>query len=673
MNSKKTPAYTLHDLARRTARAADEKGYLDLGAAPFEPASPEETHAAFLDENTVPRMLATAMLVEALSEREQAAIGVRNGLAVVVEVAHPEMVAPVADALRTAGTFSEILQRSGSNRSQDRADFGCDKVANLLGAGANVAGVSPSPTRYLPSTLTAAADMHLTLGAPTPRAVRSIIGLVTGRQPRKLPPLAGLTFLDVCAAIRRNSSAATCAKRLAAMAAAKLAVVATNDAPPLEQMHGLGEAKEWGLALAAAVEEWRSGRPWESLPDKSVVIGGPPGTGKTSFCVSLAKSLKLPLHITSASAWFSANGGYLGDVIAAINSAFTNASANGPAVLFIDELDAVPNRDTLDSRHQSFWTPAVTALLLALDSAASSSANLVVVGATNYPDRLDSALVRPGRLNRVLNIRMPDADAIVGILRQHLGNALPEADLTPFGILGGGASGADIAGWARAAKAAARSAGRAVAMDDVVRQVCPPETRPPETVRAIARHEASHAVLGVVTATGELEVVTVVERGSFAGCTNVRLQNPAMMTSAQVDALAVTQLAGRAADEIWGEPTCGAGGERWSDLAVATELLATKAASWGLSGSILYRGDRAEAQALIRADGKFREGVERDLNRLYARALRLVRENRDRIERVTDLLVERRVLGGAEVSAIIADTPPTPVHGVEDTAGGLHA
>ncbi|WP_437871008.1 AAA family ATPase [Methylorubrum extorquens] len=673
MNSKKTPAYTLHDLARRTARAADEKGYLDRDAELFGPTSPEEAHAAFLDENTVPRMLATAMLVETLSEREQAAIGVRNGLAVVVEVAHPDMVAPVADALRIAGTFSEILQRSGSNKSQDRTDYGCDKVASLLGTGGNVAGVSPSPTRYLPSTLTAAADMHLTLGAPTPKAVRAIIGLVTGHRPRKLPSLTGLTFLDVCAAIRRNSSAATCAKRLAAMVSARRGIAATNDSPPLEQMHGLGEAKEWGLALAAAVEEWRSGRPWESLPDKSVVIGGPPGTGKTSFAVSLAKSLKLPLHITSAAAWFSTNGGYLADVIRAINTVFTDASANGPAILFIDEIDAVPNRDTLDSRHRDYWTPVVTALLLALDSAASSSANLVVVAATNHPGRLDPALVRPGRLNRVLNIRMPDADAIVGILRQHLGDALPEADLTPIGILGAGASGADIAGWAKAAKSAARSAGRAVGMDDVVRQVCPPETRPPETVRAIARHEASHAVLGVVTGTGDLEVVTVVARGSFAGCTNVRLPNPAMMTSAQVDALAVTQLAGRAADEIWGEPTSGAGGERWSDLAVATELLATKAASWGLSGSILYRGDRTEAQALIRADGKFREGVERDLNRLYARTLRLVRENRDRIERVTDRLVERRVLGGAEVRAIIADTPPTPVRTADDTAGGPHA
>lgn len=417
MNRSNTPALTLLDHARRVTRQADEDDFPDIDGEPADPASPEEDHAAFLDRHPVPRMLATAMLVEALSEREQAAIRTRNGLAVVVEVAHPEMIAPVADALRNAGAFSEVLQRSGSNRSQDRTDYGCGKVASLLGNGANVAGVSQSANRYLPSTLTAAADLRLSLGAPTHNAVRSIIALVTGRRPRKLPPLAGLTFLDVCSAIRRNSTAAACVRRLAAMTAARQAVVATNDAPPLERMHGLGEAKEWGLALAAAVEEWRSGRAWETIPNRSVVVGGPPGTGKTSFAVSLAKSLKLPLHVTSASAWFATNGGHLGDVIRSINTAFADASANGPAVLFIDELDAVPNRDTVDIRYRDYWTPVVTTLLLALDSAASSSAHLIVVGATNHPGRLDPALVRPGRLNRVLHIGMPDADAICGILR----------------------------------------------------------------------------------------------------------------------------------------------------------------------------------------------------------------------------------------------------------------
>ncbi|TGE02651.1 AAA family ATPase [Methylobacterium nonmethylotrophicum] len=677
MNHNATSAPTLLELALRVAGRTEEEGCPDIEVEPASPASPEEEHAAFLDTNPVPRLLAAAMLMEALAVRDRAAIRSRNGIALVVEVAHTDMIAPVAEAVRTAGVFSDVLQRSGSSRTQDRPDNGAEKVVNLLGNGANIAGISQAPARYLPSTLTGSADIRLSLGAPSSAAVQTVVALVTGRRARKLPPLAGLTFLDICSAIRRNSTPGACARRLRAIADARRAVVATNDAPPLERTHGYGEAREWGLALAAAVEDWRAkGIPWSEAVkgDRAVVLAGPPGTGKSSYAVSLAKSLKLPLHIASASAWLGSNSGYLGDVIRAITTTFQEASANGPAVLFIDEIDGVPSRENLDSRNRDFFSPIVGCLLQEIESAASSSVNLILVAATNHPDRLDPALVRPGRLNRVLRIGLPDAEAIVGIIGQHLGDDAPTgADLTPLGILGIGATGADVARWARSARAAAQAAGRPVAMDDLVRQVCPPETRPPETVRAIARHEAGHSVIGEVTGSLTLDVVTIVERGAFAGRTSLRLRNPTMMTAAQVDALAVTQLAGRAADEVWGEPTSGAGGGRESDLAVATGLLASKVASWGLSGSLLYRGDHSEVQALLRTDGAFLDEVRHDLDRVYAKALRLVRENMDRIERVADCLVERRVLGGDEVRAIIADTPVTPPDGATVGEGGSHA
>ncbi|MBP31886.1 AAA family ATPase [Methylobacterium sp.] len=680
-NSRKTSSFSLLDHALRVARQADEDRFPDEPGFRVEEVDlstkAADDHAAFLNANSVPRMLATALLMEALSDRDLATIQARNGVAMVVEVAHADMVAPVADALRAAGVFSEIFQRWGGSKSQDKPDNGSDKVAGILGGGGNVAGVSPAPARYLPSNLTTAADIRLTLAVPTPAAVRTVIALVTGRRARKVPSLAGLGFFDVCSAIRRNSTAGACARRLAAMVEAKRAVIATSDAPPLELMHGYGEAKEWGLALAAAVEEWRSkGGSWaEAIKgDRAVVLGGPPGTGKSSFAVSLAKSLKLNLYITSASSWFSNGSGYLGDVVKAITSVFQEASANGPSVLFIDEIDGVPSRDSVDPRYRDFWSPVIGCLLQEIQSAASSSANLILVAATNYPERLDPALVRPGRLNRVLRIGLPDAEAIVGILGQHLGEDAPAgADLTPLGILGVGATGADVARWAGAARAAAQAAGRSVTMDDLIRQVCPPETRLPETVRAIARHEASHCVIGEISGSSTLNVVTIVERGAYAGSASGTLRNPTIMTLAQIDALAMTQLAGRAADEVWGEPTSGAGGGRTSDLAVATNLLGCKAASWGLSGSLLYRGDHSEVQALLRADDAFRDQVRLDLDRVYDLTLRLVRENRERIEHVADRLVERRVLGGAEVRAIIAETPTTPAAATNTAEGGPHA
>ncbi len=93
------------------------------------------------------------------------------------------------------------------------------------------------------------------------------------------------------------------------MAVARRAVVATNDARLWSEMHGLGEAKEWGLSLASAVEEFRAGRPWATIPDRAVVIGGPPGTGKDSFAVSLAKSLKLQFTSPALRHGSAAGGG----------------------------------------------------------------------------------------------------------------------------------------------------------------------------------------------------------------------------------------------------------------------------------------------------------------------------------------------------------------------------
>ncbi|MCJ2026452.1 AAA family ATPase [Methylobacterium sp. J-067] len=628
-----------------------------------------------LEETSVPRLLATAMLDAALTRRDRRAIAKRNGIALVVEVGSAEMILPVNEALRELGDFLEICRRDGSQRSAHRPDIGCEQIASLLCRGYNTAGISQAPERYLPATLTAAADIRLRLGFPSPRVVRALIRHVTGQVARGLGSLAGLSFLDVCSAIRGNGSARDAVRRLNAMAAARRAASPTAAAPHLKDTHGYGEAKDWGLTLAAAVEEWRAGhRPWSSIPDRNVVLGGPPGTGKTQFAVSLASTLGLPLVTSSVSAWFTAGSGYLNDVVKAIDNTFSEANAVGPCVLLLDELDAVPNRETTDSRHRDFWTPVVTSLLLALDGATSNAANLVVVGATNHPDRLDRALVRPGRLNKVIAIGLPDADAVVGILRQHLEGDLPGADLEGFGVLGAGSTGAEIAGWAKTARAIARAEDRSMTVADLVRVVAPTDDRPPELVRAIACHEAAHAVMTEVLGVGDLACVTIVERGDLAGRTRSRLRNAQSMTAAQVDDLVVTTLAGRAIDEILGGANSGAGGPRHSDLALATGLIASKIASWGLHGRLIHRGDHGELGDLLKVDRHLQDEVEKELRRLHVRALYAVRENGRRIERVARRLLQARVLSGDEVRRIIADIPAevVPTY-VPPTDGGPHA
>ncbi len=117
-------------------------------------------------------------------------------------------------------------------------------------------------------------------------------------------------------------------------------------------------------------------------------------------------------------------------------------------------------------------------VLLALSSATSGpSSRLIVIGATNFPNRLDEALVRPGRLNRIVHIERPGVSDIAGILRQHLSGDLAGENLMPLASIGTGATGADIAGWARGARMVARAAGRGMILADLVDQVAQPETR----------------------------------------------------------------------------------------------------------------------------------------------------------------------------------------------------
>lgn len=666
--TKSTPSLK-HTPAQKPPPAAQEPTQADHDH------DPDDAHVLFMEANGVPRLMATAMLNEALTLRQRRSIGKPAGVAMVVEVAQPEMFEAVHEALRVAGAFVEIYRRDGSQKSSHKPENGSDKAAAYLGRGYNVAGISQAPDRYLPATLTAAVDIRIRLATPSTRAVRKVIRMATGRRVRSLPALAGLSFLDVCSAIRGNGSARDAVRRLKVMAAARRAAAPAAAATHLRDTHGYGEAKAWGLTLAHAVEEWRAGRrPWASIPNRNILLGGPTGCGKTQFAVTLAATLGLPLVATSVAAWFTSGGGYLNDVIRAIDTAFAEANAAGPCVLLLDELDAAPSRETVDARHRDFWTPVVTALLLALDGATSNAANLVVVGATNHPSRLDPALVRPGRLNKVIHIGLPDAEAVVGILRQHLGDDLPEANLAPIGVLGAGSSGAEIASWTKTARGAALAAGRAMTLADLVDVVAPPETRAPELVAAISAHEAAHAVVTEVLGVGDLDCVTLVQRAGFAGHSRARLRNATTMTADQVDDLIVSLLAGRAIDEILGGATSGAGGQRHSDLAIATNLVASKLASWGLGGSLLYRGDTAEVDDLLRLDRYFQEAAEKELRRLHLRALCAVRENRRRIECVARRLLQARVLSGAEVRRIIEITPAdvVPTH-APPSAGAPHA
>ena len=196
--------------------------------------------------------------------------------------------------------------------------------------------------------------------------------------------------------------------------------------------------------------------------------------------------------------------------------------------------------------------------MLALDSAVSGeTASLIVIGATNFPEKLDEALIRPGRLNRVIAIPPLPAAASAGILRQHRSDDIPDADLAPLASVGLGATGAEIASWVKGARSAALAERRPMVFADLVARLAPPDTRPPAVQMAVALHESAHAYATEVLGVGTVQAVSIVGRGRYSGKTNAKLRAVEAMNADELDALVVSVLCGRAADERWGSATSG--------------------------------------------------------------------------------------------------------------------
>ncbi|CAO4145435.1 ATP-dependent zinc metalloprotease FtsH [Methylorubrum aminovorans] len=630
-----------------------------------------------LANSCVRMILAMTLVQDALTAAERERIAQPSGTAMVVSVPGPDWVEPIAQALTRIGRWGITFRRKGGKMAE-KPDTGSDETANVLGNGLNALGVSHEPARYLPASLSATADICIDLQPPGPRVLRAVIELVTGMRCGRVPDDAarGLAFDEVAACLRRGTKPSACLRRLAAASKAKFrGDPALDDVPTLDRLQGMAPAVEWGLALAAGVEDWRQGgRAWKDLPERCAVVSGPAGCGKSSWARSLAKTLKMPLVSTSVASWFS-SGGYLDQVIRQFETVIGQAVAVAPAVLFLDEIDTIPNRASLDGRNAEYFNTLVSRILLALDSAVSGeTSSLIVIGATNYPERLDDALIRPGRLNRVIPIPPLDAHGIAGIMRQHLGDDLPGADLVPLAIIGGGATGAETASWVKGARSAALAERRPMALADLVARIAPPETRSPTVQLAVARHEAGHAVSTSALLVGTIESVSIVGRGRFAGRTNARLRAVESMTADELDAFVISVLCGRAADEHWGAASSGAAGGPGSDLAIATGLIACKHGSYGLGATLTYRAGPNEVAALVERDPVFRAVVEADLKRLYEAAQGFVSENAAVINVIARRLVQSRILSGAEIRDLVGaqGVPTIPDDARLIEVGGAH-
>ncbi|TWB41196.1 AAA family ATPase [Nitrospirillum pindoramense] len=284
----------------------------------------------------------------------------------------------------------------------------------------------------------------------------------------------GITADDWLAAVRKSLATRTSfQRRMQAATEAPPApeVQGLPAGPTLDQLAGMDEAVAWGRQLAEDLADYRAGRiGWDAV-EHGVVLAGPPGTGKTTFAAALARSCGVPLILGSHASWQAA--GHQGEMLKAMNATFAEAAEASPCILFIDEIDGFTSRTASSHGYNStYQRQIVNALLEHLDGVEGRQ-GVVVVGATNMPEVVEPALLRPGRLERVITIPVPDTAALIGIFRHHLGTDLPGADLFQVAAIAatGGATGAHVTQWVRGARRVARKARRSMRLGDLMQQL----------------------------------------------------------------------------------------------------------------------------------------------------------------------------------------------------------
>jgi hypothetical protein len=540
--------------------------------------------------------------------------------------------------------------------ARGRPDSSGVRLPKHLAHGGSAIGIAPDVS-LLPAQLVHAADATIALHALRGADLAQIIRTTTGRKrcPRIDDALAAaLDPGDVGLAVRAGDRPIDCIERLKAIAARKRGAVA-DETPRLEDLAGYSEAEDWGMALKADVEARRADPSTVPLDliTRSVLLAGPPGTGKTLFASALARSCAIPVITTSYGEW-QAGDAHLGIVLERIRASFAmarDAARTCGAILFVDELDSLPGRAYAEGdRHASWWASIVNAILTLAERGSPARRGVVLIGATNHADRIDAALLRAGRLDRTITLRLPDAATFAAMLRTHLGDDLPDADLVALARQAVGRTGADAAQFVRDARSAARQAQRDLTHKDLVDQILPPETRPRRLLERIAMHEAAHGVVGELLGVQRLESLTLGAPGRD-GVARFVTDSSTPATRAALEAMVVTGLAGRAMDELAGDANAAAAGGPGSDLTNATALLAALHRSFGLGDSLLALGDAAEAASHLANDAKLRATVEADLKRLYAQAQEMVAEHRREIEKIASVLMRRRFLTGDQVRA----------------------
>jgi cell division protease FtsH len=430
-----------------------------------------------------------------------------------------------------------------------------------------------------------------------------------------------------------------------------------------DDVAGLDEAKEELHEVIDFLRDpERFGRLGARVP-KGILLYGPPGTGKTLLAKAIASEAGARFYAQSASAFVEMFAG-LG--AARIRKLFEEARKNAPAIVFIDELDAVGAQRTGHgfSREQD---QTLNQLLVELDGFESHD-QVIVMGASNRLQDLDSALLRPGRFDRQVLVAPPDLAGREEILKVHTrGKPLsPDVDLKSIARQTSGLTGAELENISNeAAIFAGREERNSIrqgdfedAMERVVAGLQQRKVMTEKERRIIAYHEAGHAVMSHLT--GDLlpvHKVTIVSRGQALGYTlNLPSEERYLHTAEEFEDLLKVFLGGRAAEHIvFGRVTNGAA----NDLEKATEVARSMVFEYGMSKATASRTMRADNYALSEETKKLRDQEQARLtDEAYAEAIRLLQKHRLVLDRIARALLEKETLDRAELDELLDGVEP---------------
>jgi len=605
----------------------------------------------------------------------------RNGIVMLV------LVAGVVALLYTWVTSSTPQAQEGYLRFLD--DVKAGKVAKAVQDGETLSVTMSDNTTYtvvVPNPITGDVSKDMSTAAVAggvnlkpdayikkPTADTGWVGLlVSGLLPLLI--IGGFIFFMMRQAQGTNNQALSFGKSRARMFLGNKTVVTFAD------VAGVDEAK---TELQEVVEFLKFPEKFNSLGariPRGVLLVGPPGTGKTLMARAVAGEAGVPFFSISGSEFVEM---FVGVGASRVRDLFDQAKRNSPCIVFVDEIDAVGRQrgaglgGSHDEREQT-----LNQILVEMDGF-DTNTNVIVVAATNRPDVLDPALLRPGRFDRQVILDRPDMRGRTAILKVHSkGKPLDKAIVVEdIARQSPGFSGADLANLVNeAAILAARRNKKVIGMNEfseaLERIVAGPERKSrlisDEEKRIIAYHEGGHAVVQrILPKCDPVAKVTVISRGMALGYTMaLPMEDRYLQSKTEFEDKIAGLLGGNVAERIvFGDTTTGAS----NDIEKATDLARRMVTEFGMSDKLgpLSFGKREEMVFLGRDLGEQRnfsediaklidEEVRAIIDRAYDRATEVLTLHRDRLDRLAEKLIAEETVDADGFATLFTDLPPKP-------------